>query len=90
MSSQSYLRATVLTRCDLVRALSPSRTGTDKSKWNPDELSRSEAEAVVNVVFEAIAEALRKGENVTLPIGTFQVLDHTRPPTRVTGDNNNS
>jgi nucleoid DNA-binding protein len=82
MSSQSYLRATVLTRCDLVHAISPSRSGSDKSKWNPDELSRPKAEAVVNVIFGSIAEALRKGEKVTLPIGTFEVLDHTRPPLR--------
>jgi nucleoid DNA-binding protein len=71
-----------LTRRDLVSAISPNRRGSDKSKWNPDELSRSQAEEVVNVVFETITEALRKGEKVTLPIGTFEVLDHTRPPKR--------
>jgi nucleoid DNA-binding protein len=65
-----------------VSAISPNRRGSDKSKWNPDELSRSQAEEVVNVVFETITEALRKGEKVTLPIGTFEVLDHTRPPKR--------
>jgi nucleoid DNA-binding protein len=36
----------------------------------------------VNVIFDSIAAALRKGEKVTLPIGTFQVLEHTRAPTR--------
>jgi nucleoid DNA-binding protein len=82
MSSQSYLRATVLTRCDLVRALSPSRTGTDKSKWNPDELSRPQATKVVKIFFDSIAAALKKGEKVVLPIGTFEVLEHTRPPMR--------
>lgn len=71
-----------MTRRDLVSAISPNRTGSDKSKWKPNELRRTEAEGVVNVVFETITEALRKGEKVTLPIGTFEVLDHTRPPKR--------
>jgi hypothetical protein len=42
-------------------------------------LSRSEAEEVVNVVFEAIVEALLKRETVDLPIGTFEVEKRTRP-----------
>jgi nucleoid DNA-binding protein len=71
-----------MTRRDLVRAISPGRTGTDKSKWDPDELSRPRAEAVVNVTFDSIAAALKKGEKVTLPIGTFEVLDRKRPPLR--------
>jgi nucleoid DNA-binding protein len=71
-----------LTRRDLVSAISPSRTETDKSKWNPDELSRPQATKVVNVIFDSIAAALKKGEKVTLPIGTFEVLDRTRPPLR--------
>jgi nucleoid DNA-binding protein len=58
-----------LTRVDLVDAISPNRLGSDKSQWDPDGLSRSEAELIVNVVFEAIVEALRKGETVDLPIG---------------------
>jgi hypothetical protein len=32
------------------------------------------------VVFDSIAAALKKDEKVTLPIGTFEVLEHTRPP----------
>ena len=71
-----------MTRRDLVSAISPNRTGSDKSKWKPNELRRTEAEGVVNVVFETIGEALNKGETVMLPIGTFVVLDHTRPPKR--------
>jgi nucleoid DNA-binding protein len=71
-----------MTRRDLVKALSPSRRGSDKSKWNPDELSHTEAEKVVNIFFDSIVGALRKGEKVTLPIGTFEVLEHTRPPLR--------
>ena len=71
-----------MTRRDLVRALSPSRTGSDKSKWDPDELSRPQAEKVVNIFFASIAEALGKGEKVTLPFGTFEVLERKRPPLR--------
>ena len=71
-----------MNRRDLVRAISPGRTGTDKSKWNPDELSRPKAEAAVKVIFDSIAAALKKGEKVTLPIGTFEVLDQPRPPMR--------
>ena len=71
-----------MTRRDLVQAISPSRTGTDKSKWDPNELSRPKAEQVVNVIFDSIAAALKKGEKVTLPIGTFEVLDRKRPPLR--------
>jgi nucleoid DNA-binding protein len=36
----------------------------------------------VSVVFDSIAAALKKGEKVTLPIDTFEVLEHTRPPLR--------
>ena len=55
-----------MTRRDLVHALSPSRVGSDKSKWDPDELSRGKAEAAVSVIFDSITAALRKGEKVTL------------------------
>src|ERR1035437_6890527 len=68
-----------MTRRDLVKAISPSRRGSDKSKWNPDELSRTEAEKVVNIFFDSIVGALRKGEKVTLPLCTFEVLEHTTP-----------
>lgn len=71
-----------MTRRDLVKAISPSRTGSDKSQWNPYELSRPRATKVVKIFFDPIAAALRKGEMVTLPIGTFEVLEHTRPPLR--------
>jgi nucleoid DNA-binding protein len=71
-----------LTRRDLVQALSPSRVGSEKSKWDPYELSRPQATKVVNVFFESIAAALKQGEKVTTPIGTFEVLDRKRPPLR--------
>lgn len=68
-----------MARIDLVDAISPNRLGSDKSQWDPDVLSRSEAEEVVNVVFEAIVEALLKRETVDLPIGTFEVQKRKRP-----------
>ena len=68
-----------MTRVDLVDAISPNRLGRDKSQWDPNVLSRDVAETVVNVVFEAIVEALLKGETVDLPIGTFEVQKRTRP-----------
>ena len=36
----------------------------------------------MDVIFDSIAAAVRKGEKVTLPIGTFEVMEHTRPPMR--------
>jgi nucleoid DNA-binding protein len=36
----------------------------------------------VNVIFDSIAAALKEGEKVTTPIGTFEVLDRKRPPLR--------
>lgn len=68
-----------MTRVDLVDAISPNRLGSDKSQWNQDGLSRSDAEKVVNVVFEAIVEALLKRETVDLPIGTFEVQKRKTP-----------
>jgi nucleoid DNA-binding protein len=68
-----------LTRIDLVDVLAPDRLGSDKSQWNRDGLSRSQAEEVVNVVFEAIVEALLKRETVDLPIGTFAVRKRKKP-----------
>jgi nucleoid DNA-binding protein len=45
-------------------------------------LSRRRAAAVVDVIFDSIAAALKKGEKVTLLIGTFEVVDQPRPPLR--------
>jgi nucleoid DNA-binding protein len=71
-----------VTRRDLVKAISPNRTGIESSEWDPEELSRAEAREVIDVVFEAITEALNHGEPVMLPFATFEVLDHPRPPLR--------
>ena len=68
-----------MTRVDLVDAISPNRLGSAKSQWDPNVLSRDVAETVVNVVFEAIVEALLKGETVDLPIGTFEVQKRKTP-----------
>ena len=78
----------LLTRVDLVDAIAPNRLGSDKSKWDPNVLTRSEAWEVVNAVFAVIVETLLQGETVDLPIGTFEVQKRTdtnseRP---VTGD----
>jgi nucleoid DNA-binding protein len=62
-----------MTRRDLVKAISPNRNGAESSDWNPEELSRKEAREVIAVVFEAIAEALNRGETVGLPFATFEV-----------------
>ena len=72
----------ILTRRDLVKAISPNRRGRDKSAWHPKELSRGEAESVVKAVFEEITEALNRGETVKLPFGKFEVKKHNRPPLR--------
>jgi nucleoid DNA-binding protein len=50
-------------------------------RWD-GELSRPQAEKVVNLFFASTAEALAKGEKVILPIGTFEVLERKRPPLR--------
>ena len=71
-----------MTRLELVRAISPTRAGNNKSKWDPHELSRPQATKVVKVVFDSIVAALRNGEKVVLPIGKFEVLEHARPPQR--------
>jgi nucleoid DNA-binding protein len=70
-------------RRELVDSISPGRKGHDKSvPWNPDELTHREAEAVVTEVFGSISEALRNGETVKLPFGTFEVVDQPRAPLR--------
>ena len=71
-----------MTRRDLIKAISPNRTGIESSEWDPEELSRAEAREVIDAVFGAMTEALNRGEMVCLPFGTFEVLDHPRPPKR--------
>ena len=68
-----------MTRVDLVDAIAPNRLGSDKSQWDPNGLTRSDAEQVLNVVFEAIVEALLQGETVDLPIGTFEAQKRKTP-----------
>jgi nucleoid DNA-binding protein len=76
------MKAFLVTRRDLVKAISPNRTGIESSEWNPEELSRAEAREVIDAVFETMTEVLNRGEMVCLPFGTFEVLDHPRPPLR--------
>jgi nucleoid DNA-binding protein len=53
-----------VTRRDVVKAISPNRRGSDKSVWDPEELSRTQAEEVVDVVFDTIADALRERRSI--------------------------
>jgi nucleoid DNA-binding protein len=81
-----YIKELVLfsemTRRDLVEAISPQRRGSDAWNWDPEQLSRSEARDVIDVVLDEIVQALKRGENVTLPIGSFEVKERSRPPQR--------
>jgi nucleoid DNA-binding protein len=45
-------------------------------------LTREQARAIVNEIFAAIAEALRDGEVVRLPLGNFGVYEQERQPLR--------
>ena len=71
-------------KCELIEAiLSPDRRGHDKAvPWKKDELTHRQVEAVVTAVFGSIVDALRNGETVQLPFGTFEVIDQPRPPMR--------
>ena len=56
----SWLEGLFLTRCDLVKAISPNRTGIECFQVEPEELSRTEAREAIDVVFEAMTEALNR------------------------------
>ena len=51
-------------------------------EWEVNREIVRHMQKMVNVIFDSIAAALKKGEKVTLPIGTFEVLDQPRPPMR--------
>jgi nucleoid DNA-binding protein len=65
-----------MTRADLIRIL--MNTELEEHRY----LTREQARAVVNEIFGAIAEALRKGEVVRLPLGSFGVYEQERQPMR--------
>jgi nucleoid DNA-binding protein len=83
MKQEKFKVADYPTEKVLCKHLGPSirllnRRGSDKSQWSPNEQCRSDAEDVVNIVFGSIVEALRNGEMVSLPIGTFEVQERKR------------
>jgi nucleoid DNA-binding protein len=65
-----------MTRADLISILMNTELEEHRN------LTREQARAVVNQTFEAIAEALRNGEVVRLPVGNLGVYEQDRPPMR--------
>src|ERR1017187_9202055 len=65
-----------MTRADLIRIL------MNKELEEHRNLTREQARAVVSEIFEAIKDALRKGEDAHLPFGSFSVQERSRKPIR--------
>ena len=65
-----------MTRADLISILMNTQLEEHAN------LTREQARAVVNEIFGAIAEALRNGEVVRLPVGALGVYEQDRKPTR--------
>ena len=65
-----------MTRADLIRIL----TNTELEEHR--NLTREQARAVVDEIFRAIKDALRNGEDVSLPVGNFEVCEQPRQPLR--------
>lgn len=65
-----------MTRQDLIRELMNTELTEHK------KLTRSQARAAINEIFDAIAGALRNGETIKLPIGRFNIAEHKHKPTR--------
>ena len=81
MGSESMTMATGLnqqsmTRADLIRILMNTELEEHRN------LTREQARAVVNEIFGAIAEDLRKGEVARLPVGNLGVYERDRQPMR--------
>jgi nucleoid DNA-binding protein len=66
----------VMTRADLIRILMNTELEEHRN------LTREQARAVVSEIFEAIKDALRNGEVVSLPVGNFEVCEQPRQPLR--------
>jgi nucleoid DNA-binding protein len=67
----------VMTKRDLVGVVSKALS------TETETFGRRQASNVVDVVFGSITEALQNGDTVNLPdLGTFEVREHTRKPTR--------
>jgi nucleoid DNA-binding protein len=65
-----------MTRADLISILMNTELEQHQN------LTREQARAVVSEIFAAIAEALRNGEDVGLPVGNLGVYEQTRKPIR--------
>src|ERR1035437_5570843 len=65
-----------MTRADLIRILMNTELEEHRN------LTREQARAVVNEIFGAIAEDLRKGEVARLPVGNLGVYEQDRQPMR--------
>src|ERR1035437_5447954 len=65
-----------MTRADLITILMNTELEEHRN------LTREQARAVVNEIFEAIKDALRNGEVAHLPFGSFSVQEQTRKPKR--------
>jgi nucleoid DNA-binding protein len=63
-----------MTRADLISILMNTELEEHRN------LTREQARAVVSEIFEAIKDALRNGEDVSLPVGNFEVCEQTRKP----------
>src|ERR1035438_2112582 len=76
MTMASGLNQQSMTRADLIRILMTTELEEHRN------LTREQARAVVPALFGAIAEALRNGEVVRLPLGTLGVYEQERQPMR--------
>jgi nucleoid DNA-binding protein/transposase-like protein len=65
-----------MTRADLISIL--MNTELEEHRY----LTREQARAVVDEIFEAIKDALRNGEVTHLPFGSFSVQERSRKPIR--------
>ena len=66
-----------MTRADLISILMNTEL-----EEHP-KLTREQARAVVSEIFEAIAEALRNGEDAHLPFGSLGVCEQDRKPSQL-------
>jgi nucleoid DNA-binding protein len=71
-----------VTKRDLVKALSSNERKESGSSWQREGLTYKQLEEIVDVVFDSIAGALRRGEMVYLPLGILEVIDQPRRPVR--------
>lgn len=65
-----------MTRADLISILMNTELEEHRN------LTREQARVIVDEIFVAIKEALRNGEDVSLPVGNFEVCEQPRQPLR--------